>query len=195
MASPQMPTSSLTQTVDIWTAQVVQASNYLTRLYRVLGDERQAYQAMQACGPCEERAQRLRLQPQIDELKAAFAAEYPEETLGEEKAWQLLIAASAGLCAFHGLVDDHEEGKNLRGPRTATNKAFNNSLRGYRTAFPEELTIPGIRQAIEQASLFCADAFSSNVDEATCQEKADLGRELHAEILETLMKKTEAEAS
>jgi hypothetical protein len=177
MASPQMPTSSLTQTVDIWTAQVVQASNYLTRLYRVLGDERQAYQAMQACGPCEERAQRLRLQPQI------------------EKAWQLLIAASAGLCAFHGLVDDHEEGKNLRGPRTATNKAFNNSLRGYRTAFPEELTIPSIRQAIEQASLFCADAFSSNVDEATCQEKADLGRELHAEILETLMKKTEAEAS
>jgi len=190
-----MPTSSLTQTVDIWTAQVVQASSYLTHLYRVLGDERQAYQAMQACGPCEERAQRLRLQAQIDDLKAVFVAQYPEETLGEEHAWKLLIVASAGFCALHGLVDDHEEGKSLRGPRTVTNKAFHNSLRGYRTAFPEEITIPGIRQAIEQASLHCAAAFSSNVDDATDQEKADLSRELHANILEALMNEAEAEAS
>ena len=121
-------------------------------------------------------------------IKAAFVAEHPEETLGEENAWQTIVEALAGLCALHGLVDDHKEGRSLRGSRTGTNKALRMAMRGYRSAFPEEISSPGIRRAIQQAALRCADAFSSNVDDATDQEKADLRKELHANILDALLK-------
>lgn len=183
-----MATSSLNETVDSWTAQAVMASGYLMRLYRILGDERQAYIASQAGGLSEERAQRLRLRARIATLNAVFATGYPEETDGEEKAWQLLIEANAGLNAFYGLVEDHEQGGSIRGARTATNKAFHKALKGYRTAFPEDTTIPGIQQASAQAALRCAEAFSFEVDGTTDQEKSDLRQELHGYILEALRK-------
>lgn len=183
-----MANSSLNETVDSWTAQAAQASGHLMRLYRTLGDERQVYIASQASGLSEERTQRLKLQTRIAALNVVFVNEYPEETHGEEKAWQLLIEANAGLSAFHGLVDDHEQGGCIRGARTATNKAFHKALRGYRTAFPEEMTIPGVQQAIEQAALRCAETFSFEVDGTTDQEKSDLRKELHGYILEALRK-------
>lgn len=192
MASPPMPIPSLTQTVDSWTAQAVMTSGYLLRLYRILGDDRQAAIAIQAVGPCGERVQRLGIQAQVAALNIIFEAEHPEETIGEEKAWQLMIEAHAGLCAFHGLVDDHEKGGSLRGNRTGTNKAFHMALRGYRTAFPEEFTALGIKQAVETAATRCADVFSANVEFPTDQEKSDLYQELHANILEALLKETEA---
>jgi len=187
MATHPMANSSLTETVDFWTAQAVMTSGYLVRLYRFLGDDRQAYLAMQGSGPCEERAQRLGLHPQVAALRAVFVAEHPEETLSEEKAWQLMIEAHSGLCAFHGLVDDHEKGGSLRGSRTGTNKAFRMALRGYRSAFPEEITIPGIQQAIETAATRCAEAFSIEVDGVADDEKVDLRRELHSNILEAII--------
>jgi len=188
MAHIPMPTSSLTAMVEYWTAQAAMASGFLLRLYRDLGDDRQAYLAMQAVGPSKERAQRFGFHSQVDALKAVFAAEYPEKTLGEKNAWQLMIEAHAGLCAFHGLVDEHEKSGSIRGSRTGTNRAFHMARRGYRTAFPEEITIPGIRQAIESATAICADVFSSNVGCASDQEKSDLRQELRANILEALLK-------
>lgn len=197
MTPTPMPPSSLTATVDHWTAQAVMTSGYLLRLYRILGDDRQASIAMQAVGPCGERVQRLGIQAQVAVLNILFTAEYQEETIGEEKSWQMMIEAHSGLCALHGLVDDQvddqEKGRSIRGSRTSTNKAFHIALRGYRSAFPEEITIPGIRQAIETAALRCADVFSSNMDCASDQEKSDLRQELHANILEALLKEAEVE--
>ena len=48
MIPPAMAASSLSQTVDLWTAQVMVASGFLTRLYRALGDDRQAAKKLQA---------------------------------------------------------------------------------------------------------------------------------------------------
>jgi len=193
MTPTPMPPSSLTATVDHWTAQAVMTSGYLLRLYRILGDDRQASIAMQAVGPCGERVQRLGIQAQVAALNILFTAEYPEETVAEENAWQLMIEAHAGLCAFHGLVDDHEVGKSIRGARTKTNKSFRMALRGYRSAFPEEITIPGIQQAIETAARRCADVFSSSVEFASDQEMSDLRRDLQASIIEALLKEAEVE--
>ena len=185
-----MISSSLTETVDFWTAQAVMASGYLVRLYRILGDDRQVFLAIQARGPSEERAQRLGLQTRIEALQAVFVAEFPEETIGEKKAWELLVEAQAGHCAFHGLVDDHEKSGSLRGPRTATTKAFHKSLEGYRVAFPDEMTTPGIKQAIERAAKRCAESFTLDLEEATDQVRSDLGKELQANILDALLKET-----
>jgi hypothetical protein len=74
-------------------------------------------------------------------------------------------------------------------------RLFHLALRGYRSAFPEEITIPGIRQAVEQAALQCAESFSLEVDGVMEEEKVGLRKELHANILEALMKETEVAAS
>ena len=42
MTLSSMANSSLTETVDSWTGQAVMTSGYLMRLYRFLGDDRQA---------------------------------------------------------------------------------------------------------------------------------------------------------
>jgi len=183
MAPPAMASSALTQTVDFWTAQAVMASGYLVALYRILGDERQEALAMEACGPCEARARRLGLQAQIDALDAAFAAEYPEELLGEEKAWQRIVEAHAGLCAVHDLIEDPEQDPSLRGTRAGTANALRQALKGYRTAFPEECTVPGIRQAMESAARRCADGFSFTGD----REEPRQRQELHDRVLEALL--------
>jgi hypothetical protein len=190
MVHQPMTTSSLSQTVDSWTAQAVMASGYLVRLYRALDDDHQTAVAMQAQGSCEERAQRLGFQARIAALQARFVAEQPEEISGEQRAWELLVEAQAGLCAFHGLVDEHEGSGSLRGQRTSTTRALDKSLRGYRTAFPEEMTNLGIRRAVEIAATRCSEAFSLDVVDATDQEKADLREELHANVLDGLLFQT-----
>jgi len=182
-----MAASSLSQAVDLWTAQVMVARRYLTRLYRVLDDDRQAAMAQQACGPCEERAQRLGLHGRIQALQTEFADMHPDDTLGELKAWETMVQAQAGLLAFHSLVDeDHERSRNLRGSKTQTTKAFQKALRGYRTAFPEEITFPGFQQAIETAAFHCAEAFSQEVGDLTDEEKRNLQREVQAKLLDAL---------
>jgi hypothetical protein len=184
MAPPALAVAVLTQTVDSWTAQAVMASGYLVGLYRILGDDRQATLAMQACGPCEERAQRLGLQARIKVLDAAFAADYPEELLGEEKAWQLVVEAHAGLCALHGLIDDLEQDF----ARTGSATALRHALRGYRTAFPEECTIPGIHQAMASAAARCADTFVSDGDDPEDRETLEYRRRLQITLLDALLK-------
>lgn len=193
MTPTTMAASSLSQAIDLWTAEVMVARGYLTRLYRVLGDDRQAAMAQQACGPCEERSKRLGLSARIQALQSVFAARHPDETLGELKAWETMVEAQAGLLAFHCLVDeDHERGRNLRGSKTQTTKAFQKALRGYRTAFPEEITFPGFQQAIETAALHCAKAFSLDLEETTDEEKRNLQQELQTKILDALMDAAQA---
>lgn len=164
------------------------ASDYLMHLYRILGDDRKAAVAMQACDPNDEPTQRPRLQIQITDLNVEFITKYPEVTLGEEKAWQLLIEAHAGLFALKCLVEDQGKDVSLLVSGTGTNRAFHLALRSYRTAFPEGITIPGIRQAIESAATQCADAFPISADGVTDQEKVDLRLEIHGHILEVLLK-------
>ena len=190
MISSIMTTNSLAETVDSWTVQALVASGYLVQLYRKLHDDRQADLAMRALGRCEERAQRLGLQVRKAVLQAEFAAENLDETIGEQKAWELLIEAQAGICAFYGMVDDFEMGRGIRGPSTVTMKAFHKSLQGYRAAFPEEVTTPGIQRAVEIAASKCSEAFALEVDGITEEHKANLRQEIHSNVLDALMKET-----
>lgn len=135
-----------------------------------------------------ERGQYGHPRHSLADLQAVFIAGIPQDSIGEQKGWELIIQAQAGLAAFHGMVDDHEKGGSLRGPRTATTKAFHKSLLGYRTAFPDEITMPGIQRAIEIAATRCAESFAFEVDETTDQEKYALLQELHTNILDALMK-------
>lgn len=172
-----MTHSGLIDTVDAWTAQAVVASAYLAGLYRALDDGRQAALAMQAQGHCEERVRRLGLQAPIAQLEAQYTANHPDGTDGEQRAWELLLQAQAGLVAFHGLVDDHQQSASIRGQRTAANKALQKALRGYRSAFPDEVTQPGIARAIEIAANRYSASFTLEVEGATEEERTELRRE------------------
>lgn len=183
-------TTALTNTVDLFTAQAVMASDFLVRLYRVLGDEKQAVLAQQARGSCEERATRLGLKVRIQALRTVFADEHPGETQAEEKAWNLLVESQAGLAAFYGLVGDHESGGSLRGQRTSTEKALQKALRGYRVAFPEEMANQGILDSIEIAADRCAETFTLDVEDASEEERSELRRELYTNVLNALMVET-----
>lgn len=179
--------SSLSQTVDTWTCQAMVASSHLVSLYRLLGDGRQAALALKARGPCEERAQRLGLQPQMAGLHATFLALNPEEVAGEACAWQWLVEAHAGLAAFHGLaMDATGKAQGLRGNRTATLKAFRHSLQGYRTAFPEEMANEGIHKALEAATARCSEAFVLDAGEVPEPERIALRQELEDMIREAV---------
>jgi hypothetical protein len=183
-----MAQSQLSETVDSWIIQAMVASTYLVKLYRALGDDRQADTALRACGACEERAKRLGLQARIAELHAVFVANHPEDSPGEAKAWQLLVEAQAGLSAFHGIVNDHEKGGSLRGNRTATAKALHKSMQGYRVAFPVEMASEGIQQAIVVATARCADTFVHDLeaDGDSAQAKTELRQDLYQSILVAL---------
>jgi len=182
-----MTSSPLNTTIDDWTAQAVVASRFLTGLYRALGDDRQVANATQAGAHAEEQAIRLSLRSRISAMRTLFDDQDPAELSRESRAWQILIEAQAGLSAFHCLVDGHERGSSIRGSRTATEKAFLRSLRGYRVAFPEEMTTVGIQRAIEIAAARCASSFTLEVDGASEQEQVDLRNQLHATILDTLI--------
>ena len=183
-----MAQSQLSETVDSWTIQAMVASTYLVKLYRALGDDRQADTALRSCGPCEERAKRLGLQARISELHAVFVASHPESSPGEAKAWQLLVEAQAGLSAFHGIVSDHQKGGSLRGDRTATTKALHKSLQGYRVAFPVEMASEGIEKALVVATARCADTFAQDLeaDGDSAQAKTELRQDLYQSILDAL---------
>lgn len=171
-----MTSSHLPLTVDTWTSQAVVASRYLIRLYRALGDEKQASNAIQSGAPAEERAQRLGLSLQISALQTTFVEDHPEEVIGEAQAWQALVEAHAGICAFHAMVKGHsEKSRGLHGARNASTKAFHRSIQGYRVAFPEQMANDGITKAIGTASERCADTFVKDLEK-------DAGPEDHSEV-------------
>jgi hypothetical protein len=162
------------------------ASSHLVNLYRMLEDGRQTALALKARGPCEERTRRRGLQARMAELYAAFLALNPEEIAGEACAWQWLVEAQAGLAAFHGLAAEEEAGEpqGVKGDRAAALKALRHSLRGYRTAFPEELADEGIHQALETAAVRCSEAFALDADDVPERDRASLRRELEGIVRE-----------
>jgi hypothetical protein len=182
-----MSPSALNHAIDTWTAKAAVASRFLVGLYRALGDDRQVANAVQAGAHAEEQVTRLGLTAHCAAWRAVFAQENPEELSRESRAWLLLIEAHAGLSAFHCLVKDHERGSSLRGSSTTTEKAFHRSLRGYRVAFPDEMTTPGITKAFEIAAAQCAASFVLQDEGASDAEREELRLELHRSILEGLV--------
>ena len=190
-----MPSNHLTAYVDIWTAQAVMASRWLTRLYRILRDDRQAAMAAQAGAPAEERLNRLGLHGRVASLEEHFNLEYPEETQAEEAAWIALVEAMAGLSAFFSSTNgtDGEPTPGLRGPSTATNAALRKSIRGFHTAFPSEMVNQGVASAIQKATDSCVDAFMADIEEEDPAQRDQFRTALEACIRKALEKALMAE--
>lgn len=70
-----MNESRMKDRVNTWTLQVVAASRFLLNLYRVLGDDKQAYRAMMAGKASIERLGRLHL---VDQAECTAAIRNPE---------------------------------------------------------------------------------------------------------------------
>lgn len=187
-----MTSSQLTLALDTWTCQAVSASRFLQTLYRALGDEKQAANAIQAGAPAEERGSRLGLGARIAALRIIHGQESPDATPSEARSWQVLVEAQAGVCAFHAMADhcDDNKARNLRGARTANTKAFQQALRGYRTAFPEEMSEAGITQAIEDAANTCVATFLEDLTDASEEERQALRQDLSQSILDALTRET-----
>ncbi|WP_005034620.1 hypothetical protein [Holophaga foetida] len=167
--------------MDQWTVDAVAASRHLLKLYRRLGDPKQATRAIQAGQPAEERASRLALAQRHEAFRATLAVLTEEE--GEATAWCQLLEALAGQCAFIALVEQEGPARGLQGARQANHRAFTIALQGYRTAFPEPLASQGITSALQDAAATCATNLAQNLE-----EPPDLRAYLHASILDGLRK-------
>ena len=177
----------LSLTVDTWTSEAVVASRYLSRLYRALGDDKQAYRAIQAGAPAAERAQRLGLSSRIAAMQVNFAIDNPDEVQGEAKAWKTLVESQAGLCSFHSMVEGHSKNA-LQGSRGATGKAFLQSLDGFRAAFPEPIAHNGIFEALQAAAGRCAETCLEGLGgEESPDVRSTVILEIHKNILEALV--------
>jgi len=187
-----MEQTNLSHAVDTWTAQAAVASRYLLRLYRLLGDDKQAANAIQAGKSAEERADRQGLKPLVASMLTIFSEENQDLTLGEARAWETLIEAHAGISAFHAMVEGHgEHARRLQGLRNATTKALDRSMHGYRVAFPEEMANEGIRGAVDRAATICAQMFIDDMPESEIEEDIEAVRvNIYQEVLNALSAQT-----
>jgi hypothetical protein len=186
-----MPSTLMIAKVDAWTVQAVASSRWLTQFYRSLGDDRQAATANQAGAPALERLNRLKIQSQAASLEKLFSEEFPDETLAEEAAWNSLVEALAGLSAFFAVTADPVGGEitpGLRGPRTATYSAYRKAVRGFQTAFPDEISDPGVSSATQKATAECVDALLNGLHEEDPAERDQLRAELETCVHEVLGK-------
>jgi hypothetical protein len=142
--------------VDQWSLQSVASARYLMGLYRKLDDEKQAGRACQAGAPAEERTARLQITAKAIDFTKALQM-LPEEA-GDALAWQNLLEAQTGICAFIALVAQMGLTKGLNGAKRANTKAFHAALQGYRTAFPDPLATEGICRALEMATFSSTEA-------------------------------------
>jgi hypothetical protein len=184
-----MTIGKLTTNVDTWTVQAVVASGWLTRLYRSLGDDRQAALAIQVGKPGMERLSRLGLESRLPAQLEGFLRQHPDETRAEEAAWTLLVEAYGGISAFIAVTDstDGRAAPGLRGTRTATNGAFRKAIQGFHTAFPEEIVGPAVTTATRKAYAQCADAFLADVDEEDPGKLSELRASLEVCVAETIV--------
>jgi hypothetical protein len=181
-----MTPNRLNDQVDKWTVQAVMAGQHLLRLYRSLGDDKQAATALRTLASSEERARRLRLDPMIVSLRNLFLADHPIEVDAEEAAWRLLLEAQAGLCAFHAVaIGTQGEGK-LRGSSTATTKALHAAIKGFRTAFPESMVQEGVRGALHGAARRCAETCVKDVEDLEGEERERVTQSIQDDLLEAL---------
>jgi hypothetical protein len=171
-----------------WTSWALLASEHLVRLYRRLGDNRQAASAMLAAGPCEERARRLGLTFRTTPGSVAFMEDQEGETEREAACWAILVQAHAGVLAFHAVVDPGGVvSRGLRGSRSATVKALRRALQGFRTAFPEELAGPWIREALAMALERFSGSFTAQVRMAEGTDRSSIQRELQDLLFGSLL--------
>jgi len=179
----------LTATADDWTVQAIVASRYLTKLYRGLGDEKQASNAIQVGALMEERAQRLGLLSQAQQHQTTFQAEQTDTTQGEAQAWQVLVEALAGLSAFYAIADaPAPKPTGLQGVRNKTNKAYQKALHSYRVAFPESMANQGIKNAIHRSAHRCTQTLLMDCDNSDPISMDDpAAREIHQNILQSLL--------
>lgn len=165
------PTGHLTRQVDLWTRQALQAGRFLLRLYRRLQDDRQAAATLAALVPCETRAARQRMD--IPSHPPETCAPGEDEALAESRAWETVLEAQIGYCAFHALVDSP------RGVKHAAERAYHMAVRGLETAFPKEWTTPRRQAILQEVSTRCADLFLLDLEDEGAPEQR---RHLHATI-------------
>lgn len=180
--------ASLPELMNQWTLWALLASEHLVRLYRSLGDDRQAASAMLAAGPCEERARRLGLAYRTAPGSVGFLEGQESETDREAACWAFLVQAHAGVLAFHTVVDPGAaSSRGLRGSRSATAKALRRALQGFRTAFPEELAGPWIRGALAAALERFSGAFTAQVRGADDTDRPAIKHELQEVLFGSLL--------
>ena len=172
-------TDSLTRILDIWTSQAVAASFFLTPFYRRLQDEPQASRAMRASQAPLDRVQQVGLGGEVQLRLRGFKA-IPDETDAEAHAWRSLVAALGGLSAFYAFAAIKRNGRSpagLLGPKNAFRKGLTEALRGFRTAFPEEMAKQGIESALEEVAEAVANVLvqASEMD-APEEARAELRR-------------------
>jgi hypothetical protein len=185
-----MNESRMKDRVNTWTLQVVAASRFLLNLYRVLGDDKQAYRAMMAGKASIERLGRLHL---VDQAECTAAIRNPEltEIAREELAWRYLVEGLGGLCTFYAMSDMGSDTptSELQKPRRDNLKGFRIALQGYRAAFPLELAEQGIREAIDRMVTLSVGTLVGDLFEGEEEDRA-LKEELRQMVFDALWNET-----
>ena len=182
---------SLTRILDAWACRAVASSFFLVGLYRRLEDDVQASRAMRAGEAPLERVQRLGLGGAVQVRLRGLRAIASEER-AEQAAWQGMVTALGGLSSFYSIAElGKKDGQfsGLRGQQNAIRKGLTEALRGFRTAFPEEMTGQDIDSALAEISTSVADtlieAAEEDVDEAS---RANLRAHVRATLLEGMVR-------
>jgi len=175
-----MTKGRLLHQVDAWMVQTILAARHLARLYRRLGDDKQAAAALESLSPAEAHVRKWRIQVPRDGLSLDQLGEMEAEAL----AWEHLLEGQAGVCAFHAVI---EAGK-VRGSRKPTERGYLRALKGLHTAFPAGVAEACHGRAIRRVSTMCADLFIQDLgEEGTPQERERLHRTIQDGILQTFL--------
>lgn len=146
--------------LDDWTADTAATSFCLVGLYRKLDDARQASRALRAGQSSLERVQRLGLSDTVQTKLQRLRTLSSEEEI-ERSAWQRLVGSLCGISAFHMLAEiDKPERTDIsfRGIRSALRNEVAEALKGFRTAFPVEITEHGIAHSLDHTAKVLMDA-------------------------------------
>jgi len=188
--SPAASKDRLGLLVDACLVQAVGAARHLVRLYRVLGDDKQAATALRMMAPLQARIQRKGLEAQTTALRENLLQDYPQETQAEEAAWRFFLEACAGFLAFHAAVamgTPGTPGKDpLRGSRNEALRAFREGIKGFRTAFPEAMVQDGVSWAIDSASQVCAETIVGDFTEGETETSESTIRSIKQDIQDAL---------
>ena len=178
---------SLTRILDAWACRAVAASFFLVGLYRRLEDEVQASRALRAAEAPLERVQRLGLGGAVQVRLHGLRAVASEEE-AEQAAWRGMVTALGGLSAIFAMAEPGRRNgqfSGLRGQQNAIRKGLAEALKGFRTAFPEEMTGQDIESALDEI----ADSVAGVVIEAAAEDvdgasRADLRAHVRATLVE-----------
>jgi hypothetical protein len=184
-----MSSPSIARTLDEWVLQAVSASRFLTKLYRALGDERQAFTVIRAGSIAENYCAKQRFSGKFPAVLKTDHGDPAQVAADEEAAWKQLLEALAGLCAVFAMVDwSRETATGMAGSRTAASAAFRQALRGYLTAFPDTMVREGVAQSLEAATAsICTRTFKLQSEDPTPSPECDrLRQELRKFIQESL---------